>query len=296
MWSATFSLAGLSVLQHVLDQVDAAARAVELVAEEDIGRTGRGAEAAMDAGAEDLLRHRGVGIGELGEGEVRLHRLHARVHPAGIEDALGIEGRLEPPGQIHDRRGLRLEDLDRERGHGRARGPAWRGRRPAPPPRGPPWRRPHRPYRSPRSRPARRPSRRGRGTASVRRSSATSVGPSAGRTEMRQTTARFGGAEGGEVADRLPDRGRRARRERSRRGRTRRAPRRACRRRSATEAAKPSMRMQRPRRSRARRAGGGRRRSPTRASRARPRAPSTAVSSSRPPMTRSSRSPGSARP
>ena len=36
--------------QHLLDQVDAAARAVELVAEDLVGRAGRGAEAAMDAG------------------------------------------------------------------------------------------------------------------------------------------------------------------------------------------------------------------------------------------------------
>ena len=45
-----------AVLQHVLDQVDAAARAVELVAERHIGRTGRGAEAAMHAFAQDASR------------------------------------------------------------------------------------------------------------------------------------------------------------------------------------------------------------------------------------------------
>jgi hypothetical protein len=43
------------VLQHLLDQVDAAARRIELVAEQHIGRAGRGAEAAMHAGAEDLV-------------------------------------------------------------------------------------------------------------------------------------------------------------------------------------------------------------------------------------------------
>ena len=46
------------VLEHVLDQVDAAARAVELVAEQDVGRAGRGAEAAVHAAAQDLLRTR----------------------------------------------------------------------------------------------------------------------------------------------------------------------------------------------------------------------------------------------
>ena len=62
------------VLQHVLDQVDAPARAVELVAIEHIGRTGRGAKAAMDTGAQDLFRFRDIGIGKLRESEVSLHR------------------------------------------------------------------------------------------------------------------------------------------------------------------------------------------------------------------------------
>jgi hypothetical protein len=54
------------LFQHLLDQVDAAARAIELVAKQHIGRTGRGAEAAMHAGAENLVRLPDVGIGELG--------------------------------------------------------------------------------------------------------------------------------------------------------------------------------------------------------------------------------------
>ena len=60
---------GPVVLQHVLDQVDAAARGIELVAEQHIGRAGRGAEAAMHAGAQDLVGLRDVRIGELREGE-----------------------------------------------------------------------------------------------------------------------------------------------------------------------------------------------------------------------------------
>src|SRR3546814_10543097 len=61
------------VLQHVLDQVDPAARAVELVAEQNVGRTGRGAEAAMHAGAQDLVGDLDVGVGALCQGEVGLH-------------------------------------------------------------------------------------------------------------------------------------------------------------------------------------------------------------------------------
>ena len=37
------------ILQHVLDEIDPPPGAVEFVAEQDIGRTGRGAEAAMHA-------------------------------------------------------------------------------------------------------------------------------------------------------------------------------------------------------------------------------------------------------
>ena len=44
------------VLQHVLDEIDAPARLIEFVAEQQIGRAGRRAEAAMDAGADDSSR------------------------------------------------------------------------------------------------------------------------------------------------------------------------------------------------------------------------------------------------
>ena len=62
-----------AVLQHVLDQVDAPARAVELVAEQRIGRTGGGAEAAMHAGAQDFFRFGDLWIEQLGEREGGLH-------------------------------------------------------------------------------------------------------------------------------------------------------------------------------------------------------------------------------
>ena len=63
------------VLQHVLDQVDAPARAVELVAEHLIGRAGRGAEPAMHAGAQDVIGARGAGIGQLRRGKFGFHGL-----------------------------------------------------------------------------------------------------------------------------------------------------------------------------------------------------------------------------
>ena len=64
---------GPPVLEHVLDEIDAAARPVELVAQKHEGRAGRVAEAAMDALAQDLVRVLELRVGELGEGEAGLH-------------------------------------------------------------------------------------------------------------------------------------------------------------------------------------------------------------------------------
>ena len=73
MWVTTLAL-GVGVrFQHVLDELDATARAVQFVAEQDVGRTGRGADAAMDAGAQLFLGGGERGIGELGLAEVRSH-------------------------------------------------------------------------------------------------------------------------------------------------------------------------------------------------------------------------------
>ncbi len=58
---------GCVLFQHLLDQVDPAARTIELVAEQHIGRTGRGAKPAMHAGAQDLVGFRDIGIGQLRE-------------------------------------------------------------------------------------------------------------------------------------------------------------------------------------------------------------------------------------
>ena len=68
-----FPVGRASVLQHVLDQVDAPARAVELVAQRHIGRAGRGAEAAMHAFAQDAFGFRDMRVGELLGREGGLH-------------------------------------------------------------------------------------------------------------------------------------------------------------------------------------------------------------------------------
>jgi hypothetical protein len=71
-----------AVLQHVLDQIDPAARRIQFVAERHIGRTGRGAETAVDAFAQDLFGFGDMRISELGGGEGGLHQRVRFVGPA----------------------------------------------------------------------------------------------------------------------------------------------------------------------------------------------------------------------
>ncbi len=68
---------GRLAFEHLLELVDASARAVEFVAEQLVGRTGRGAEPAMHASAQN-----GVGLLAFGcfqelLGQMRLHKLIA---------------------------------------------------------------------------------------------------------------------------------------------------------------------------------------------------------------------------
>ena len=101
------------LLQHLLDQVDAAARAIELVAEQHIGRTGRGAEAAMHAGAQDLVGFRDVGIGQLRQREFGLHAAAPARSPAAVEDVLWDRSCCGPArASARKPVGLRLEHVD----------------------------------------------------------------------------------------------------------------------------------------------------------------------------------------
>ena len=102
-------------LQQLLDQIDAAARAIALVAADDIGRAGRGAEAAMHAGAQDFLEPAVCGSASCSEEKwVCMRspwRSDAGVHPSGIEEALRIEARLHALRQTRKRRMQRLEHI-----------------------------------------------------------------------------------------------------------------------------------------------------------------------------------------
>ena len=55
---------GTTILQHIFHQVDATARAVQLVAEKDISRACREAEPTMDACAHHFFGFREIGISE----------------------------------------------------------------------------------------------------------------------------------------------------------------------------------------------------------------------------------------
>ena len=125
--------------EHLLDEVDAPARAVELVAQELVGRAGRGAEPAVDAATQD-----GVGFPALGRvpdecGERGLHgESEIRIHPAAVQDALRVEVRLQPP--VQARAAARAAAGTRRRPC-RRRGRASRARRAQPPRRAAPARR-----------------------------------------------------------------------------------------------------------------------------------------------------------
>ncbi|ENT76674.1 hypothetical protein H712_02379 [Brucella ovis IntaBari-2009-88-4] len=62
-----------AVFQHVLDEIDAPARAVEFVAERHIGRADRGAETAMHTFAQNLFGFKHAGIAQLFRAEMGLH-------------------------------------------------------------------------------------------------------------------------------------------------------------------------------------------------------------------------------
>jgi len=59
----------LVLLEHLLDQVDAPAWRIELVAQEHVGRAGGGAKSAMHASAQDFLRRCNLRIKQLRERE-----------------------------------------------------------------------------------------------------------------------------------------------------------------------------------------------------------------------------------
>lgn len=100
-------------LQHFLDQIDSSARTVEFVSCQQIGRTSRRAESAMNAGAQNLLGFGSVRIAELCEREMRLHwTSKLRTHATALENMRRIKAFFYSPSQARKRIRLRMKDLD----------------------------------------------------------------------------------------------------------------------------------------------------------------------------------------
>lgn len=68
-----FFIGRLVILQHVLDQIDAATRRIQFVALDQIGRAGGAAKSAMHTIAQNFLCFIDFWVGQLGIGEVGLH-------------------------------------------------------------------------------------------------------------------------------------------------------------------------------------------------------------------------------
>src|SRR5262249_45669305 len=77
-----------AVLQHLLDEIDAATRRVALVAQQHVGRACRRAEAAMHAGAKNLVGLGNVRIGKLRQRKRGLHHPPAHMRP-GLSTPFG---------------------------------------------------------------------------------------------------------------------------------------------------------------------------------------------------------------
>ena len=73
-----FLIRRAAVFQHILDEIDAATRAVEFVAERHIGRACCGTEAAMHAFAQDFFGFTDAGIAQLIGAEMGLHGFKLR--------------------------------------------------------------------------------------------------------------------------------------------------------------------------------------------------------------------------
>ena len=71
------------VLQHILDQIDPPARAVQLIPQDLIGRASRGTKAAMHAGPQNLVRPLDRGVFQLFGRKMGLHVLSCR-HEANL--------------------------------------------------------------------------------------------------------------------------------------------------------------------------------------------------------------------
>ena len=104
---------GTVLLEHLLDEIDPPSWTIELVAEQNIGRTRRCAKAAMDAFAQDIVGFGDVRVLELGQGEMGLHRSDPRIDAARVQHAFWIETVLNPGCERLKRWRLWMKRFDR---------------------------------------------------------------------------------------------------------------------------------------------------------------------------------------
>jgi hypothetical protein len=107
-------LGGLLVLlQHVLDERDPAARAIELITREHIRRTRGRAEPAMHALAQNAFGVRDGRVGELFRAKFRTHsELRPWRQATGTQNSFRIERSLHPCGEIIEQWSQRLKRLN----------------------------------------------------------------------------------------------------------------------------------------------------------------------------------------
>ena len=115
-----FSARRAIILQHILDEINAATRTIQFIAQEEIGRARRRAKAAMDTAAQDFFRFSNMAIGQLNGGEISPHQpcsprqrdrdtrsdlsiSDLSIHAPRIEQAFGIKTGLDAGCQFHHR-------------------------------------------------------------------------------------------------------------------------------------------------------------------------------------------------
>ena len=86
-----FLRCGLILLQHVLDKVDAATGAIELIAQKHVSRTRGRAEATVHASSQNLVGLRRVRVLQLFCGKICLHGSDIFIHAAVIKNTGGIK-------------------------------------------------------------------------------------------------------------------------------------------------------------------------------------------------------------
>jgi len=110
-----FSCSGLALFQHFFHQINAATRAVVLIAQQHIGWARRSAKATVNTGTQHLIAGSNFRVLQLLGCEMGLH-LNIFIHAAWVEQAAWIERLFYAGGKFFEMSGLWLEDINRGAG------------------------------------------------------------------------------------------------------------------------------------------------------------------------------------